>query len=846
MSNEPEDLYSRQLVVRDIYSKSGVQHGGESEHMTKDRLTSLDKATFKDIRWESALTHLREAKIIPPQGQPFSQEESDALRDLFRSGAQAFGIWDLSKTALEGLIHQVDGTPIVSPALRSWLETPHDSQGLIHDRQIGQVPENHDALAQEAHRKNFSIFDEVHDGHMTFAKGELMVMKFWFVFGVFALSNAYACYVVFYSYSGIEQYFSILIYVARGCGMAIALLTAVLYLSMARSTFKALYQIIPKSCSLLTHVFDAHKEMHMLAGNMMLVAAVAHTLAHCTGTAVGVQRHSPEELNQILGCANPEGIRGHTITGVRFKFLEWPACPLTEKYSYWEVVFKSMPGLTGVLLVVLAFVIGYTARNVYRKKSYDIFWYVHNVAIVAWPLLLFLHGSNAWVGIGFPLVILIAGLPFILYQLDRVVRLIRYILAVVTGVRILEATIRPGKGGGCEGAMTYISVKKPPGVFWRFWSGTYAFISMPEYAPLQWHAFTICSGQESDTVDFLISGIGDWTRHLAQCVLDYEKGIGKLPRIALDGPFMAPTQSALTRKVLVAVGAGVGITPFLSLMATIISCFEDNPKNIPLKEAHFFWMTRSADELLFGRAYFSAICSNQELRDRVFLHLHLTTPLPEKNAAAFLFRESIKRQSKVDQKAFMDSEKKVKSIGGQQMPWCWVNGAMQDVIWLSSLIPNLDEAVEEQLRSKHQGHWTHGVMSTTFNANLRRMVTKVGGRSSQFSAGSGDGPVSTNSNPTVPKPESHISSTTIASRINQHEEDYLLPVVFGRPDFVREIRAIGQAQEGNNVHVYICGNETIVRGIKDACAVCNMHAAEDAKELRKKRQKYFVHYERFG
>lgn len=35
---------------------------------------------------------------------------------------------------------------------------------------------------------------------------------------------------------------------------------------------------------------------------------------------------------------------------------------------------------------------------------------------------------------------------------------------------------------------------------------------MPEYAPLQWHPFTITSGEDDHTVNFLISGIGDWTQ----------------------------------------------------------------------------------------------------------------------------------------------------------------------------------------------------------------------------------------------------------------------------------------------------------------------------------------------
>ena len=55
----------------------------------------------------------------------------------------------------------------------------------------------------------------------------------------------------------------------------------------------------------------------------------------------------------------------------------------------------------------------------------ECFWKLHNVAIILWPLLLFFHGSQGWVGIGIPLVILVCGLPMLLYAATRVARLIR-------------------------------------------------------------------------------------------------------------------------------------------------------------------------------------------------------------------------------------------------------------------------------------------------------------------------------------------------------------------------------------------------------------------------------------
>jgi hypothetical protein len=75
-------------------------------------------------------------------------------------------------------------------------------------------------------------------------------------------------------------------------------------------------------------------------------------------------------------------------------------------------------------------------------------------------------------------------------------------------------------------------------------------------------------------------------------------------------------------------------------------------EKLPLKEAHFYWLTRGVDEFLFGRELFTHIVSHPHLRDRVFLHLHCTAKEPPKDPACFMFREALKRQSASDRKMF--------------------------------------------------------------------------------------------------------------------------------------------------------------------------------------------------
>jgi len=368
--------------------------------------------------------------------------------------------------------------------------------------------------------------------------------------------------------------------------------------------------------------------------------------------------------------------------------------------------------------------------------------------------------------------------------------------------------------------------------------GMYAFICMPEYAPFQWHPFTICSGIEDSTVDFLIAGVGDWTRELAQRTLNARDKAGQIPRLVIDGPYTAPTQSAMLKEVIVAVGAGVGITPFLSLMSSIISLLEDeDPLNDPpLKEAHFFWMTRSMDEFLFGRKYFSKILQLPQLRDRVFLHLHMTGQPAEKDPAAFVFREALRRQSEIDRAAFqsmfntVDGENTVQLLSGAQLPWCWINGTKQDVLWASQLIENVgygDDTAQHGGDSQRR----HDLLTRSFSTVYTRDAQK--GYSESKSSGS----------------ESLSSSESFdeeAPRSLKDGVNWMVPIVFGRPDFATEIRAIGKARPGMNVEVYVCGNDAVVKNLQEVCIVCNKHAENDQNNNGAPKQHYKVHFERFG
>jgi len=539
--------------------------------------------------------------------------------------------------------------------------------------------------------------------------------------------------------------------------------------------------------------------------------------------------------------------------------LRWPPCPLERNYSYAESAVM-VPGITGMALFVVLVLMAYTSRH--GSGKFERFWNVHNCGMWLWVAILFFHGTQDWFGIGFPLVVPVCTLPATMYLLDRFLRVLRYYL-FKGRVGIVSVVIRPGKDGGPGNAMTAIEISKPP-LLWSLQEGMYAYLCIPEISRWQWHPFTICSCREDDTVDFIIQGLGDWTKSLAQRCLDLRKG-GEPPAVALDGPYAAPVTTALASKILIAVGAGVGITPFLSLMACIIAALskEGGPRHLPLQEAHFFWMTRSADEFLFGRRHFTRIASRPHLRDKVFLHLHLTQREPERDAPAFLFREVVRRQSYLDRAAFLRATEE--DLPGKelqprpQLPWTWVDGASSDIVWVSGLVETSDAGEEGRLAEAYADHWAEGCVhvascgsaSAEGGGGHPSPRQRFRGRSGLF------GSRTSSMESAVREPSRRMRgrsglfgrrTLSLGSAVTAVPSclsgvDALLPMTFGRPDFTAEIQAIGKARREHDIHVYACGNGTLVESLHDICKVCNEHAR--AKDPSRP-QRYIFRREHFG
>ena len=573
----------------------------------------------------------------------------------------------------------------------------------------------------------------------------------------------------------------------------------------------------------------------MLAAVALVVAAAVHTASHLLNTIpMLVSETNLTVLNantKCTICANNE-----VCCILLPRVLQYPTCPFDALPTYKEVLFKSGIGLWIVLLVLW-----YFSRATMRRHSFNTFQHVHTIGVTFWVMLLWLHGSNQWVGIAMPLELLFVfpALPYYFY--DRCGR------CLCTSTRgTLSTVIYRQYQGEREGVDLFrIRVSVSKSFMKLFRPGMYAQIQVPGLSNqccglgAEWHPFTICSGDGSsdDSIEFIIAAKGDWTKAFfevgknaatqqdaRQSLADLEEklsfstgdhlstGTGSLvtrnlaiggssktdssdlrrssleiddglseslldlngsarrsrasvnsvrergPSVLLHGilsssdlavnvagPYSAPTLSAKNDRVLIVVGGGVGITPFLSYLETLVSLTENEGKDPRTQEskglpnvAHFFWSTRMVDDVHFAMPLLNKILRSKLLSKRIFIHIHVTTRLPKSDAgSAMLFREAIAMQSK-----------KIKSD---------TTGAFDDL------------------------------------------------------------------------PRSR-SNDVLLVRVS--DEGFGIPIAFGRPNFKDEFYFIGRNFPGYHVSVYACGSPALVGSLQQECTRSNKRNESNGRVQR--------------
>ena len=97
-----------------------------------------------------------------------------------------------------------------------------------------------------------------------------------------------------------------------------------------------------------------------------------------------------------------------------------------------------------------------------------------------------------------------------------------------------------------------------------------------------------------------------------------------MPRIYLDGPFGSASEDVFKYEVAVLVGAGIGVTPFASILKSIWYRMNYPHQKSRLRKVYFFWVCRDFGSFEWFRSLLMAI-ETQDMDNHIEI---LTVSLP--------------------------------------------------------------------------------------------------------------------------------------------------------------------------------------------------------------------------
>uniref|UniRef100_A0A8C2I732 NADPH oxidase, EF-hand calcium binding domain 5 n=1 Tax=Cyprinus carpio TaxID=7962 RepID=A0A8C2I732_CYPCA len=362
--------------------------------------------------------------------------------------------------------------------------------------------------------------------------------------------------------------------VARGCGQCLNLNCTFVMVLMLRRCLTWL------RATWLVRVFplDQNILLHQIVGYAILIFSIVHTGAHVMNFA---------RMSQNDGM-----------------------------YQLWEYLFTIRPGIgwvngtasiTGVVLqVLICLMVVCSSTFVRRSGHFEVFYWSHLSYIWVWALLI-VHCANFWKWFVVP------GLMFLIEKLVGIA------VSRMGGLYIVEVNLLPSK-------VTHLVIKRPP--FFHFKPGDYVYINIPVIAKYEWHPFTISSAPEQqDTLWLHVRSMGQWTNRLYEYFRQPESqaisnkrltaSLRNRPKLSenhrycnikcyVDGPFGTPTRQIFASEHAVLIGAGIGITPFASILQSIIYrmrkqncpncnyswCETIKDNEMKLRKVDFIWINR--------------------------------------------------------------------------------------------------------------------------------------------------------------------------------------------------------------------------------------------------------------
>ncbi|QKX64063.1 uncharacterized protein TRUGW13939_11236 [Talaromyces rugulosus] len=367
--------------------------------------------------------------------------------------------------------------------------------------------------------------------------------------------------------------------------------------------------------------FDKNITFHKLVAWSIVFFTWVHTIAHLNNVAQ-------------LSAKNNQGFVGFLRAG-----------------------FLTGPTWTGWIMLISLMAMVFTSLESPRRKNFERFWYTHHLFIVFfvfWSM----HGVFCMIptdfapfcsGIGVFYQFWIYGA--VIYLAERIAREIRgrhktYISKVIQHPsNVVEIQIKKAKT--------------------KTRAGQYIFLCCPQVSLWQYHPFTLTSAPEEDYISVHIRCVGNFTKALAAtlgCDFDAARGtkdasrsavvgVNKsdsndpssirrvLPRVYIDGPFGSASEDVFKYEVAMLVGAGIGVTPFASILKSVWYKMNYPQQRTRLRKVYFFWVCRDFGSFEWFKSLLAAI-EAQDLESRIEIHTYLTAKIKADDATNIMINDA--------------------------------------------------------------------------------------------------------------------------------------------------------------------------------------------------------------
>ncbi|KAG9249183.1 ferric reductase NAD binding domain-containing protein [Calycina marina] len=326
--------------------------------------------------------------------------------------------------------------------------------------------------------------------------------------------------------------------------------------------------------------------------------------------------------------------------------------------------FVSGPGWSGYVMLTSLMCMVATSLEKARRANFERFWYTHHMFViffVFWSI----HGAFCMIQPDIAPFCAAIGSSAIgvfwqywmyggyIYLMERIAREIRgkhktFISKVVQHPSMV-----------CE-----IQIKKENT---KTRAGQYIFFCCPEVSVWQYHPFTLTSAPEEDYISIHMRMVGDFTKAVGKtlgCEIDRPKPGAKvdasqvvsvnkngpgsekadpairrvLPRIYIDGPFGSASEDVFKYEIAILVGAGIGVTPFASILKSIWYRMNYPQKKTRLRKVYFFWVIRDFGSLEWFRSLLLAI-EAQDMDNHIEIHTYLTAKINVADATNIMIND---------------------------------------------------------------------------------------------------------------------------------------------------------------------------------------------------------------